>query len=257
MERLIIIPARAQSQRFPNKPLASLVAHDGTRRTLVEWVWHAGVAALGAGHVIVATDSMEIADHVRSFGGRAELTSSAARNGTERCAMLLRQLDIRPDIVINLQGDSPLVPPAYVAALCERFADASVQFATPYVTCDAAMQATLLDHAGRGLVGGTCVVTRSDGQAAYFSKRPIPHGAHDGLPLKLHIGLYAYRPAVLEAYCDLPPSPLELAEGLEQLRLLEAGWPIHMVEVELPGGGLWEVNNPEDVPLVEAALPTA
>ena len=113
------------------------------------------------------------------------------------------------------------------------------------------MSARLRGDYAAGRIGGTCVTRRQDGTALYFSKAPIPHGANE---LDLHVGLYGYRPEALKRYAALPVSPLEEAEGLEQLRLLEAGLPVHLVEVALPEGGLWEVNNPEDVPLVEALL---
>jgi 3-deoxy-manno-octulosonate cytidylyltransferase (CMP-KDO synthetase) len=261
MHSLIIIPARHESVRFPGKPLAALTARDGVTRPLVEWVWRAGVAAAGPDVVVVATDSAGIADCVAGFGGRAVMTSASLRNGTERCAAVLRETGLRPEIVVNLQGDSPLVPPHHIAALLEALERGTAAVATPYVSCDALTTARIQDDARAGRIGGTCVVTRADGRAAYFSKYPIPHGAGTGrgaaLPLKLHVGLYAYRHEALAAYLAMPPSPLELAEGLEQLRFLDAGWPIEMVEVPLPEGGLWEVNNPEDVALVEAALPLA
>lgn len=248
---LIIIPAREGSLRFPGKPLAPLTARSGQSRSLIEWVWRAATAAADPADVVVATDSARIADAVAAFGGSAVMTSSEARNGTERCAEAYARLGCEADLVVNLQGDNPLVPPHYIAALVSAFADPMVQVATPYVRCDAAMSEQLRGDYARGRIGGTCVVARGDGTALYFSKAPIPHGAP---LLDLHIGLYAYRPVALAAYAALPVSPLEQREGLEQLRLLEAGLPVHLVKVDLPEGGLWEVNNPEDVPLVEALL---
>lgn len=261
MNLLVIIPARQASVRFPGKPLVALAAADGTARPLVEWCWRAACSAVdGAGQVIVATDDTGIAAAVDEFGGRAVMTSPDLRNGTERCAAVLDMLDEEPDLIINLQGDSPLVPPAMIHALAARFADPQVQVATPFIACDAALQRRILADAQDGVVGGTCVVSDGAGRALYFSKYPIPYGAGGGsigspLSLKLHIGLYAYRPAALRAYCQLPPSAAEQAEGLEQLRFLDAGVPIHMVEAAMPDGGIWEVNNPEDVPVVERLLP--
>ncbi|MFO1255705.1 MAG: 3-deoxy-manno-octulosonate cytidylyltransferase [Sphingomonadaceae bacterium] len=251
LRSLILIPAREGSRRFPGKPLAPLVSRQGVARPLIEWVWRAAVRAADPGDVVVATDSERIAAVVASFGGSAVMTSSSARNGTERCAEAFALLGRDVDVVVNLQGDSPLVPPAHLAALLAAFADPRVQMATPYLTCDAAMSARLRGDYAAGRIGGTCVTRRQDGTALYFSKAPIPHGANE---LDLHVGLYGYRPEALKRYAALPVSPLEEAEGLEQLRLLEAGLPVHLVEVALPEGGLWEVNNPEDVPLVEALL---
>ena len=255
MQPLVIIPARHASVRFPGKPLCPLAAPDGTTRPLVEWTWRAAVAAVGVHNVCIATDDSRIADAAHAFGARIALTDPDLRNGTERCAAALAVLGETPDVVVNLQGDSPLIPPRFVTAVLAAFADPAVQVATPYVECDAAMMALIRADLAAGRVGGTCVVARADGTAAYFSKYPIPHGASAACPLRLHLGLYAFRPSALTAYAALPPGALERVEGLEQLRFLEAGWPIHLVSVPRPEGGMWEVNNPEDVAIVERALP--
>lgn len=254
MQPLVIIPARYASVRFPGKPLAPLAAADGTVRPLIEWTWRAGVAAVGAERVIVATDDERIADAARGFGARCILTDSALRNGTERCAAALAISGDPADVVVNLQGDSPLVPPAHIAALLAAFTDPAVQVATPFVRCDPAMMAWIEAEQAEQRVGGTCVVSRRDGTAAYFSKRAIPFGATAADPLKLHLGVYAYRPTALSAYMAEPPSALEQAEGLEQLRFVEAGQPVHLIEVQRPDGGIWEVNNPQDVALVGGLL---
>jgi 3-deoxy-manno-octulosonate cytidylyltransferase (CMP-KDO synthetase) len=254
MDALVIIPARFASQRFPGKPLVRLTSRDGTERPLIEWTWRAAVAAVGPEAVVVATDDARIARVVEQFGGRAVITSTTAHNGTERCAEAVETLDHGAGIVVNFQGDSPLLPAMAIAPLVAALQAGKAQVATPFVTCDPALSEMILAEHAAGRVGGTCVVTRADATAAYFSKLPIPHGAHAGMPLKLHLGLYAYTRAALKAYAALPPSPLEQAEGLEQLRLLEAGHAIAMVEIPMPAGGIWEVNNPEDVNLVSARL---
>jgi len=255
MQPLVIIPARFASVRFPGKPLCPLTAVDGITRPLVEWTWRAAAAAVGAEAVCIATEDARIADAAHAFGARVVLTDPDLRNGTERCAAAMAALGERPAVVVNLQGDSPLIPPHFVTAVLAAFAHPAVRVATPYVECDAAMMALIhADHAA-GRVGGTCVAARADGTAAYFSKYPIPHGASAECPLRLHLGLYAFRPEALAAYAALPPAALERAEGLEQLRFLEAGWPIHLVAVPRPEGGMWEVNNPEDVAIVERGLP--
>ena len=119
MEILVVIPARSASTRFPDKPLAELTAADGTRRPLIEWTWRAACAAVDPSQVLVATDSEVIAERVERFGGRAAMTSPDLRNGTERCAAVLEQLEREPEVLINLQGDSPLVPPRIIHALAE------------------------------------------------------------------------------------------------------------------------------------------
>lgn len=255
MQPLVIVPARFASVRFPGKPLEVLTARNGARRTLVEWTWRAGAAAVGAERCVIATDDPRIAAVAEACGARWVMTDPELRNGTERCAAALALLDEAPDVVINLQGDSPLVPAHHIAALLGRFADPAVTVATPYVGCDAAMMHWIAAEQAAGRIGGTCAVARSDGTAAYFSKRAIPFGATLADPLKLHLGVYAYRPAALAAYAALPPGALEQAEGLEQLRFVEAGWPVHLVEVPRPERGIWEVNNPEDVARVEHLLP--
>lgn len=254
MDALVVIPARYASVRFPGKPLAALDGPDGSRRPLIEWSWRAAVAAVGEQAVVVATDDARIAAAVHGFGGQAVMTPAGCANGTERCAAAVRALDSQARIVINFQGDSPLLPATAIAPLVAALNKASARVATPFVTCDAALAAMILAEHAAGRVGGTCVVTRADGTAAYFSKLPIPHGAGAELPLKLHLGLYGYTRAALEAYAALPPCPLEQAEGLEQLRFLHAGEAIAMVEIPLPAGGIWEVNNPEDIAVVSARL---
>jgi 3-deoxy-manno-octulosonate cytidylyltransferase (CMP-KDO synthetase) len=254
MDALVIIPARFASSRFPGKPLVRLTSPGGIERPLIEWTWRAAVAAAGPEAVVVATDDARIAQVVEGFGGRAVMTGPELRNGTERCAAAVEALDHSAGIVVNFQGDSPLLPAGSIAPLVAALQAGQAEIATPYVTCDPALSGMILAEHAAGRVGGTCVVTRADGTAAYFSKLPIPHGAGKDLPLKLHLGLYAYTRAALKAYAALPPSPLELAEGLEQLRLLEAGHAIAMVEIARPERGIWEVNNPEDLAPVSARL---
>lgn len=245
---LIVIPARRASQRFPGKPLVPLRGPGGVSKPLIQWSWEAAMRAADLAEVVVATDDAEIAEVVEGFGGRAVMTSAQARNGTERCAEALVVLGGDPGLVINLQGDSPLVRRSDVAALIRAWRGEPVL--TPYLTCDPETQARILGDSAAGRVGGTTVVADVHGNALYFSKRPIPCTP----PLKLHIGLYAYTPEALRSYAGWAPTPLEAAEGLEQLRFLEHGVPIRLVEVAAPRAGFWEVNNPEDVSQVERAI---
>lgn len=241
---LIVIPARFASTRFPGKPLAPI-----GDKPLVQWTWEAAMRASDLGEVVVATEDTRIAEAVRGFGGTALMTSATARNGTERCAEVVA---LRPEakLVINLQGDSPLVRRSDIAALVAAWRETGALMLTPYIACDAATEARLLGDAAARRVGGTTVVADRAGDALYFSKRVLPHGAAP----KLHIGLYAYTPEALAAYAGWAPGALEMAEGLEQLRFLENGMPIRLVEVPAPKAGFWEVNNPEDVKLVASAL---
>lgn len=230
--------------RFPGKPLARI-----GDKPLIQWTWEAAIRAADLGEVLVATDDARIADAVHGFGGAAAMTSITARNGTERCAEIAA---LRPDarLVINLQGDSPLVRRGDIAALVEAWRDSAAAVLTPVLAWDPVTEQRLLADAAAGRVGGTTVVADGAGNALYFSKRVLPHG---GRP-RLHIGLYAYTPAALSAYAGWAPGVLETAEGLEQLRFLENGMPIRLVELTPPARGFWEVNNPEDVALVASAL---
>jgi 3-deoxy-manno-octulosonate cytidylyltransferase (CMP-KDO synthetase) len=252
VDALIIIPARFASSRFPGKPLAPIKGAGGQVRPLIEWTWRQAVGALGPEQVVVATDDQRIADFVNGFGGQSIMTDSALRNGTERCAAVLTSLGAAPDYVVNLQGDAPLVPPAMIRQLIEFAQSRRSAMATPYVRCDTAMAARLREQAQQGRVGGTTVVANARGEALYFSKYPIPHGDH--APLNMHIGLYAYTPDALRAYVALSPSQAEEAEGLEQLRFLDAGITVDVMETDLPACGLWELNQPEDVSIIESMM---
>jgi 3-deoxy-manno-octulosonate cytidylyltransferase (CMP-KDO synthetase) len=212
--------------------------------------------------VFVTTDDERIADACAGFGAGVILTSSECRNGTERCAEALGQLH-DPDLVINFQGDALLTPPGFVEALIARMEqDGDALVATPAMRLRAdEVRALQADEAG-GRVGGTTVVADNQGHALYFSKRLIPHlpaGALDAelSPVRLHVGVYAYRPEALRRYVATPVSELEMLEGLEQLRFLAAGIPVAVVEVATPSFALRELNNPEDVAPIEQALAEA
>lgn len=253
MHVVIVVPARAASSRFPLKPLAPLVGASGVPKPLVQRSWEAAMAVPGIARVLVATDDDRIAAAVHAAGGEAMLTPASCANGTERCAAVLDQLDVEPDLLINLQGDAPLTPPDFVTALVAAADRAPV--VTPVIAADAVLRQRLRADAAAGRVGGTTAIAAADGRALYFSKHVLPHappGADP--PLLFHVGVYGYRPAALRAYAAAPPAPAELSEGLEQLRFLHLGIPVALVTVMPPEGQLWEVNNPEDVPAVEAML---
>ena len=259
MKAAIVIPARFASTRYPGKPLVPLRGAGGVSKPLIRRSWEAAMAVPGIDRVLVATDDDRIADAARDFGAEVAMTPEQCRNGTERCAAALPLLrDV--DVVVNLQGDAPLTPPAFVTALVGALADdPAMDVATPALRATAAVHRRLLDDQQAGRVGGTTVAIATDRRALYFSKSVIPHVPADrmgdpALPLFLHVGVYAYRPAAIEAYAALPPSPLELLEGLEQLRFLENGRSVAVAEVVSPGHDIWELNNPEDVAPIELAL---
>lgn len=256
----IIIPARYASTRYPAKPLAMLRGPGQMAKPLLAWTLDAARAVRGASAVYVATDHPLIADAAAAAGAPVLMTPAACANGTERCAAALGALPDPADIIINFQGDALLTPPFVVEALIEAMAnDPAIQVATPVVRASPAVQRRLIEDQRAGRVGGTTVTFGQHHDALYFSKSVIPHlpPARIGdpsSPLFFHIGVYAYRVAALQGYAALPVGTLELLEGLEQLRFLEAGKPVRIVEVRDPGHDLWELNNPEDIPFIEAIL---
>lgn len=253
-----LIPARFESSRFPGKPLVELKGCGGREKTLIQRTFEAAQRVPGLASIHVVTDDERIAAAARGFGAGVIMTSPDCRNGTERCAEALRQLE-GPDLVVNIQGDALLTPPAFVEALIEVMAFDDAQVATPAMRLRSAEVRTLQQEEAAGRVGGTTVVTDDAGLALYFSKRLIPHlpaGALDGeiSPVLLHVGVYAYRPAALAAYAAIRPATLEVLEGLEQLRFLAGGIPVAVVEVEPPPYELRELNNPGDLGPIEEAL---
>jgi 3-deoxy-manno-octulosonate cytidylyltransferase (CMP-KDO synthetase) len=262
MNIVILIPARFASSRYPGKPLVELKGAKGMAKTLIQRSVEAARRVKGASGVFVVTDDERIAEGCGPARVGVIMTSSECRNGTERCAEALSQLH-EADLVINFQGDALLTPPTFVEALIDHMArDGEALVATPAMRLKSDEVRSLRAEEEAGRVGGTSVVTSGDGRALYFSKRLIPFlpsHALDGelSPVKLHVGVYAYRPRALELYVQTPPSELETLEGLEQLRFLDAGVAIDVVEVETPPFTLRELNNPEDVAPIEEALARA
>lgn len=240
MKFLAIIPARYASTRFPGKPLALLGS-----RAVINHVWRrveqAGVPT------VVATDDRRILECVENDGGHAVMTDANHRCGTDRLVEAARLLCTDADVIINVQGDEPLVHPSQIISLKEIFeADPDTQIATlarPYPA--GAPVSGLLDP---NLVK---LVRDARGHALYFSRSPIPYlrgtaqeqwsSAHEFLT---HIGIYAYRREVLMSLPSLPPSELEQAESLEQLRWLQAGLSIKVALSDKPTIG---IDTPQDL----------
>ena len=262
MNSIILIPARYQSSRYPGKPLVPLRGVSGLAKPLIQRSVEAARCVQGISGIFVTTDDERIADACSAIGVGVIMTSAECRNGTERCAEALASLH-EPDLVINFQGDALLTPPDFVEALIRRMQeDRSALVATPAMRLRSRDARLLQAEEAAGRVGGTSVVTDDRGHALYFSKRLIPHLPPHALddemsPLRLHVGVYAYRPEALEKYAATPPSELEMLEGLEQLRFLVAGIPIAVSDVETPTFALRELNNPEDVEPIERALAKA
>jgi 3-deoxy-manno-octulosonate cytidylyltransferase (CMP-KDO synthetase) len=262
MDSVILIPTRYQSSRFPGKPLVDLRGASGSAKPLIQRSVEAARRVAGVSGVFVTTDDERIADACAGFGVGVIMTSPDCRNGTERCAEALAQLH-GPELVINFQGDALLTPPGFVEALIARMAnDRDALVATPAMRLRSEEVRVLQAEEAAGRVGGTTVVTDAQGYALYFSKRLIPHLPERALdaemsPVRLHVGVYAYRPEALEHYAATPVSELEELEGLEQLRFLAAGVRVGVVDVATPSFALRELNNPEDVAPIEQALAEA
>ena len=257
---LVVIPARFASTRYPGKPLVELRGATGEAKSLIRRSWDAAMAVDGVDRVVIATDDERIKDAADAFGAEVVMTSSECRNGTERCAQALGALSGGYDVVVNLQGDAPLTPAWFIEDLISGLAaHPAAEVATPVLRCDGRALKDLLDDRRNGRVGGTTAVFGADQNALFFSKEVIPFTGQqfddgDETPVFHHVGVYAYRPSALAAYERWPIGPLETLEGLEQLRFLERGAHVLCVEVDARDRQFWELNNPEDVPKIEAML---
>jgi 3-deoxy-manno-octulosonate cytidylyltransferase (CMP-KDO synthetase) len=260
MKVLVVIPARYASTRYPGKPLVELRGATGEARSLIQRSWDAAQGVTGVDRVVVATDDDRIKSAAEAFGAEVVMTSADCQNGTERCAEALDKLGGGYDIVVNLQGDAPLTPAWFIEDLVAGLsADPVAEVATPVLRCDGRALNGLLNDRRQGRVGGTTAVFGADHNALFFSKEVIPYTGQefddaDETPVFHHVGVYAYRPSALAAYPRWASGPLEHLEGLEQLRFLERGAHMLCVEVEARGRQFWELNNPQDVPKIEAML---
>ncbi len=246
----VVIPARFGSTRLPGKPLKLLAG-----RPMLQWVYESAVAS-GAAQVVIATDDDRIIAAAGLFGAEARLTSLTHLSGTDRVAEVALQSGWKDDdVVVNLQGDEPLMPPALVA----QVADVLAQHPDAQVGTLASRISSVKEFMDPGVAK---VVTDTRGRALYFSRAPIPWG-RDSAPAGLasqrgyqgarrHIGLYAYRVAALRRLSLLPPTPLELLEKLEQLRALENGMEIRVADAVAPPGP--HVDTPEDLVRVELLM---
>ena len=243
MKKVGIIPSRFGSSRFPGKPLAIIAG-----KPLVAWVVEAAKKAKSLDGVIVATDDVRIAEAVAKFGGEAAMTPSELPSGTDRIACAAGNFG-DGDILVNIQGDEPLIDPALIDGLVARLENSPKwDMATAVAPIGNAA-----DLDSRNVV--KVVLDREDG-AMYFSRSPIPcdrDGERDlssGLYVR-HLGIYAYRGAFLRRYVAEPPCPLEKTEKLEQLRALWMGAKIAVVRTADSGVG---VDTPEDAARVERLL---
>lgn len=260
MSTLIIIPARYASSRYPAKPLALLTGATGIAKPLIQRSYEAASLVHGVDALYVATDDNRIADCVRSFGGNVIMTPAECTNGTERTAAAIDVLQTQSDIIINFQGDGLLTPQYLVEQLITHMkATPDCLVATVAVPCSPSVYRHLIEDQAAGRVGGTTTVVDARDNALYFSKRILPHiprghALEKKPPIMLHIGLYAYRRPALQKYLSREEAELEHIEGLEQLRFLYHGTPIHVLKAELPMWDIIELNNPSDTGPIEAIL---
>jgi 3-deoxy-manno-octulosonate cytidylyltransferase (CMP-KDO synthetase) len=232
-----VIPARLGSTRLHRKVLREIAG-----RPMVEWVWRAAVGSNQMDHVVVATDSEEVAAVCESRTIPVVMTSPECASGSDRVYEVSRQIEA--EIYVNIQGDEPLLTPGHFAPMLELFARPEVQVTTISVPCPAE------DIANPNAVK---VVTGADGRALYFSRSTIPFDRDKAgyAGYCKHLGLYAYRKSALEQFAALKPSTLEQIERLEQLRMLENGISIYVGQAE---GDSIGVDVEEDLQRVDAIL---
>jgi len=247
MSFTVVIPARYQSTRLPGKPLADIGG-----KPMIQWVYEQSLLA-GAERVIIATDDARVEQAVKAFGGTVCMTSPDHQSGTERLAEVVALMGIEDDhIIVNVQGDESLIPPAIVRQVADNLAASNAPMATLAVE---------IDHESEVFnPNAVKVVTDKDGYALYFSRATIPwdrdnFASQDKTivqPLMRHIGIYAYRAGFINTYINWQPSQLEKIECLEQLRVLWYGEKIHVaVALEAPPAG---VDTPEDLELVRSIV---
>ena len=244
----VIIPARFAASRLQGMPLLMI-----GEQPLIQWVWRRALAS-GAASVLVATDDERIRSVALTFGADCLMTSQHHASGTDRIAEVARLRGFGPDdIVVNLQGDEPMMPAEVIAGVAQALQDAP---RADIATAVAPIQSL------REFLDPNCVkaLRASDGRALYFSRAPVPwprDSVAAGRPTRFagawrHIGIYAYRVRSLLQFAAWPPTPLEVTEKLEQLRALEYGMHIHLVALPtVPPAG---VDTPEDLERVRAML---
>ncbi|PWZ12133.1 3-deoxy-manno-octulosonate cytidylyltransferase [Zea mays] len=239
-----IIPARFASTRFEGKPLVPILGKPMIQRT-----WERVMLASSLDHVVVATDDDRIAECCRGFGADVIMTSASCKNGSERCCEALKKLDKHYDIVVNIQGDEPLIEPEIIDGVVmslQRAPDAVFSTAVTSLKPEDAFDTNRVK----------CVVDNL-GYAIYFSRGLIPFNksgnANPKYPYLLHLGIAGFDSKFLKIYPELPPTPLQMEEDLEQLKVLENGYRMKVIKVDHDAHG---VDAPEDVEKIEALMRT-
>jgi 3-deoxy-manno-octulosonate cytidylyltransferase (CMP-KDO synthetase) len=235
-ERIVaVIPARLASTRLPGKVLRPIAGVP-----MLGWVYRAAVACPQLDQVLIATDSPEVVAFADGQGWPSVMTSPTLASGTDRVNAVATLVDA--DIYVNIQGDEPLLRPEHIDSLLRPFARTDAEVTTLSTPC------TPEEIHNPNAVK---VVTANGGRALYFSRAPIPYQRGTPLTPRKHIGIYAYRKAALRRFAELPPSPLESVERLEQLRLLEEGISIFVAPTQFNTIG---VDTEEDLLAVERIL---
>lgn len=247
MSFVVVIPARYASSRLPGKPLADIAG-----KPMIQWVVEKATAS-GAQKVVVATDDVRVEQAVKEFGGEVVMTRADHNSGTERLAEVVELLNLADDqIVVNVQGDEPLIPAANIAQVAENLAASGMKMAT--------LGVAITEGEEMHNPNAVKVVCDKSGKALYFSRASIPfdrdgfaQDANGVSPGALrHVGIYGYRAGFIRQYVSWPASPLEAIESLEQLRVLYYGEGIHVAEAhETPPAG---VDTPEDLARVQQIL---
>jgi 3-deoxy-manno-octulosonate cytidylyltransferase (CMP-KDO synthetase) len=229
-----VIPVRHDSRRFPGKALAPILG-----KPMIRWVYEGVRQARLVDRVIVATDDPRIQEAAQGFGAEAVMTSRDHRSGTDRAAEVAQNVDNK--IIINIQGDEPMISGRMVDSLTEALQDESIPMASLMTKVN---DLGLIDDPNM-----VKVVVDKEGYALYFSRSPLPYQATDFF--YLHIGVYGFQRDFLLRFSGLKASRLETAEKLEQLRVLENGFRIRMIEVPHPA---LSVDTPQDIIRVEEIL---
>ncbi|XP_057976072.1 3-deoxy-manno-octulosonate cytidylyltransferase, mitochondrial [Malania oleifera] len=237
-----IIPARFASSRFQGKPLVEILGKPMIQRT-----WERAKLATTLDHVVVATDDEKIAECCRGFGADVIMTSESCQNGTERCNEALQKLEKKYDVVVNIQGDEPLIEPEIIDGVVKALqASPDAVFSTAVTP--------LKPEDGYDPNRVKCVVDNR-GYAIYFSRGLIPYNksgkVNPQFPYSLHLGIQSYDTKFLKIYPELPPTPLQLEEDLEQLKVLENGYKIKVIKVDHEAHG---IDTPEDVEKIETYM---
>ena len=232
MNVLCVIPARYASTRLPGKPLADIAG-----QPMIARVYHQASQATKVSEVIAAVDDQRVYDALTAHGGKAMMTKVDHPTGTDRLAEVAAAHP-EADLIINVQGDEPLIEPSLIDALATVFQDEpDLQMAT--------VKAPMLEEAEKTNPNNVKVVTDKNGYALYFSRSLLPYPRENtGVTVYKHIGIYAYRRDFLLAYAKMTPTPLEQTESLEQLRALENGYKIKVIETNFQFVG---VDTPEDL----------